>query len=210
MKICVKCKTSKPLIEFYNHKNAKDGKRNDCITCKKLDYEINKNARLEQRRIYRETNKEEIREKQKVYRATNRNILSEKGKLRAVLPENRARIIFNSARSRARKTNREFDLTIEGLRELLKVGICFATGFRLDFNPSDKSLRNPLAPSIDRRDNTKGYTTENIQLVCNMYNCGKGEANEIDFIAMCLAVAEHNRNNVAAHERLKELRDAGL
>lgn len=34
MKICIRCKESKPLNKFENHPTAKDGKRNQCAACR--------------------------------------------------------------------------------------------------------------------------------------------------------------------------------
>lgn len=34
MKICIRCKETKPLAKFENHPTAKDGKRNQCSSCR--------------------------------------------------------------------------------------------------------------------------------------------------------------------------------
>lgn len=36
MKTCNRCGEQKPLTEFYNHKNTKDGKRTECKSCKRI------------------------------------------------------------------------------------------------------------------------------------------------------------------------------
>ena len=52
--------------------------------------------------------------------------------------------------------------------------------------------RNLHGPSIDRIDNNKGYTTDNCQIVCNMYNTGKGQHTDLEFLDFCKKVVEFN------------------
>lgn len=40
MKICIRCNENKPLNKFGNHPTAKDGKRNQCESCR---YQLRKN-----------------------------------------------------------------------------------------------------------------------------------------------------------------------
>jgi hypothetical protein len=123
--------------------------------------------------------------------------------------EGRAKQMFNSAKCRAKKRNIEFNLSFELVRSLVEIGHCPKTGFRFNLIVPDDTNIGPLAPSLDRKEASKGYTNENVQIVCNMYNMGKSDADELDFIAMCLAVAERNANNQAAIARLAELKNAG-
>jgi len=124
----------------------------------------------------------------------------------------RKKSFYNSIKGRAfhliknarNRRPENFDVS-ELYVETLLHGRCAKSGIKFEFSSSDLTFRNPFSPSIDRKDNTKGYTNANIQLVLNMYNHGKGEAKEIDFIAMCMAVAEMNKNNYEAVIRMKEL-----
>lgn len=124
--------------------------------------------------------------------------------------EGRAKQIFNNAKCRAKKRGIEFNLKFEFLRMFLEAGFCPKTGFKFDFNVPDNKYVGNLAPSLDRVNASKGYTNDNIQIVCNMFNMGKSDADELDFIAMCLAVADRNQNNQAAIARMNELRNAEL
>ena len=59
----------RPLDEFYNRKDKKDGKRNDCKDCNnKMNqkyYQEHKEEILEQKKDYHKENKEEINERKK-------------------------------------------------------------------------------------------------------------------------------------------------
>jgi hypothetical protein len=67
-KICRECNLEKPLSEFRNRKDSKDGKRNDCKICQS---KRNKN--------YNETNANKIAIKRKAFYDNNRTrLLSEK------------------------------------------------------------------------------------------------------------------------------------
>lgn len=123
-------------------------------------------------------------------------------------PIGRAKQMFNSAKCRAKRDGIEFTIYLDQILILVSLGYCPKTGFRFDLTPPRRGQTNPFTPSIDRIDAKKGYEPNNIQVVCNMFNMGKSDHNEIDFIAMCLAIAERNSTNPIAAVRLLELRNA--
>lgn len=87
----------------------------------------------------------------------------------------RASRLKNGCKQRAREHNFEFDLDIDIIRDKLEKGICEKTGIKFEFTSFDY---NPLAPSIDRIDSNKGYTNDNIQIVCMIYNFCKNKFTE--------------------------------
>lgn len=52
---------------------------------------------------------------------------------------------------------------------------CAVTGIQFDLSYRNEYFKNPRDPSIDRINNSKGYTADNIQLVCAWYNLMKNE-----------------------------------
>jgi hypothetical protein len=197
MKCCGSCNDNKSLLEYSYRKDRK------CFSnsCKKC---VAAKATL-----WRQNNKEQRNATALIYRVNNPEKCSKWNRDARARISTRANILFHSAKLRAEKKSLGFNITKEYIFLILTIGYCQKTGFRFQFGKNETSLRHPFAPSIDRQNNSLGYTFDNIQIVCNMYNTGKGEANEIDFLAMCLAVVERNSTDLVIN-RLKELRDARL
>lgn len=79
MKICCKCKMSKPLSEFGKLKKSNDGLRYDCKFCRKIYNSQNKNSIKEYNKKYWDSKKNELCEKNKLYRINNKeNIFVQK------------------------------------------------------------------------------------------------------------------------------------
>lgn len=84
--------------------------------------------------------------------------------------------LFNRTKTRSKNINVSFDLDIPYLYELLKSqdGKCRASGIDLEFSVEDGLRgRSPWSPSLDRIDSSNGYTKNNVQFVCLMYNLCK-------------------------------------
>lgn len=191
MKICSKCKIEKSFECYAVNQHR-------CKNCFK---------------IYKNVEKE--RKNSKKHYERNSGLISEhrKNVIRPIYNKSskgRARILHYSAKKRASLSGVEFTLERFVIETYLEIGHCWMTGFKFDYSSPTDASRNPFAPSIDRKNNSKGYIAENVQVVCNIYNTGKNDYNELDFIAMCMAVADRNQNNPDALKRLNELRNAGL
>lgn len=84
----------------------------------------------------------------------------------------RLKKMLNGTRSRAKTKNLEFDLTMEDVYELFpEDGLCPVLGIELCF---DKGRIN--VPSLDRFDNSKGYTKDNVYLISMRANILKSDA----------------------------------
>lgn len=116
--------------------------------------------------------KEKNRVRAKVYRMTN--------------PITR---MLTMAHTRSKKMGFPSDLTREWLDEKLAKGCCEVTGLKFELLFGEKS---PYLPSIDRIDSSKGYTQDNCQLVCWIYNRAKGVDTDADVLVLAKAIVEHN------------------
>jgi len=76
----------------------------------------------------------------------------------------------NGKRATMKKT-----ITVEDILPILEAGRCQLTDLPFDFMPTDKTSKNPYAPSLDRIDSQKGYTKENCRIVLSMVNFALGE-----------------------------------
>ncbi len=79
-------------------------------------------------------------------------------------------------KERAIKKGLRFNLTEGWVAEKLDKGRCEATGLPFIFDKDP--YVNPYYPSIDRIDSNKGYTVNNCQMVCHMFNIAKSEFDE--------------------------------
>ena len=93
--------------------------------------------------------------------------------------------MLKSAYSRAVKKNITFKLDRDWLDKKLEIGMCCKTNisFIYEFN-------SPYTPSIDRIDSSKGYTKENCQIVCKMYNFAKNMWTDDDVLNMAKKLLE--------------------
>lgn len=70
--------------------------------------------------------------------------------------------------SRARAKGLECSLTLDDVKRLTEPMVCSVT--RLPLSWTSEHAENPFAPSLDRLDNSVGYTLANVRLVCWAYN----------------------------------------
>lgn len=80
----------------------------------------------------------------------------------------------------------EFTLTEEDVDRLLHSGVCTKTGIAFE-------AAGDFAVSIDRVDNSRGYTTDNVQAVCWIYNRAKGANTDMAVLRMAEALVERTR-----------------
>lgn len=159
-KYCVACKEDVNISLFAINKATKDGLQNRCKSCD--------NFRQAIRRIEKRT---ELNFKNKKYQEQRRKD-----------PNYRIQMLLNSAKQRASKKNREFTITIDDLKNIWPLdNKCPVFGFNLEWN--DSGFRD-TSPSIDRKDSSKGYTLENIQIISWKANRIKADSSLEDLRAV--------------------------
>ncbi|QWY83179.1 postulated decoy of host sigma factor protein [Rhizobium phage RHph_X2_24] len=184
-KRCLRCGETKSSDMFGADNRATDRRKSECKPCRN---EMEKQRRL----TWTDEQKEKhAKRTNKYYRESLRS---------------KATHLTSSAKIRAQNRGMQFEISADFIHASLIVGHCWATGLPFRYPDGNAKNTTPFSPSIDRRNTQLGYTNENVQVVCSIYNLGKNHHDEIDFIAMCMAVAERNKNNEAAKQRLKELR----
>lgn len=90
--------------------------------------------------------------------------------------------------------NKECTITVEDIKKIYKEqnGKCKISGIQM--TSTIGCGKQPYNISIDRKDNTKGYIIDNIQLVCSHVNIMKGAISEQQLINICNQITIYNGN----------------
>jgi hypothetical protein len=129
-------------------------------------------------RQFRERHKDKLKKINKEKRDRNRPRLLERLQNDRLY---RAKRMLTGVKSNAQKRNIECDLTINDVTTLLTTDVCAITGLPLNYE-TGRGRPHPRGPSIDRIDSSRGYTANNIQVVCYQVNVAKGEWT-LDFLS---------------------------
>ena len=76
------------------------------------------------------------------------------------------------SRRRAKDRNLDHNLTWEWVKNKILEG-CPVTGKAFDLTCKGSGKKRALGPSLDRIDNSKGYTVDNTRVICLWYNLAK-------------------------------------
>jgi len=183
MKKCRICSIEKDESQFYIREGSK--LRNECNECHHLRaqdyYQRNKEKRKQKAREWARNNKEKRKETVKQYINT---------------PKGRMVKLMKMAHSRALKYGHEFDLDSDFLMSLWEKqnGRCDLTNISFEFINTTPYEANPWAPSIDRINSFKGYTKDNIRLVCVAVNYALNEYGEETFKKICEAYLNNKKS----------------
>lgn len=100
------------------------------------------------------------------------------------------RVLLSKIRARLRNTVKgaetrgiSCELTEADVTGLLAAGVCERTGIAFEQG-------GDFGVSLDRIDNSRGYTTDNVQAVCWAYNRAKGASTDAAVLRMAVALVE--------------------
>lgn len=104
-------------------------------------------------------------------------------------PHGRAIQLHANAKRRAEEKGIPFDLDRLELIERIATGRCEVTG--IPFDLAAGAGLNPWAPSLDRANNAKGYTPDNVQVVVSAYNIAKGPWGDDVLLRLARAIVDN-------------------
>lgn len=107
--------------------------------------------------------------------------------------EGRAYILMSAARIRAARDGWAFDLDLDWVKRKIYAGTCEVSGLPFDLRPPTRSAKNPFAPSIDRKNNDRGYTKRNCRAILWCLNVAFSDWGEQIALAASEAVLNRRR-----------------
>jgi len=169
-KTCRVCGEIRLLNEFVKNKQSVGGYTHRCKSCEKL-----------WRQEHYKNNTKRITARNKTYREEN-------GPWYNKSIEHRLRYTIQCGVIRAKKKNIEWNLSLLFLLKLWEKQkmMCAYSGVPLTFEDN-----HPHTISLDRLDSSKGYTEDNVQLVCTIVNYIKQRFDEQSFFDYCSLVTQY-------------------
>jgi hypothetical protein len=189
-KHCKKCNCLQSIDNFTVDKSKKDGLRATCRTCTIVTNKKWKKANSQQSKElskkYYNKNRQSIRERargsyangagQQWYQNNKERILSARKGLDGTILS-----MFRSARSRAKKENIPFDLTVEYLHKIATEN-CPVTNKPMDWNGEENNSLN--RPSLDKIIPELGYVQGNVAIISYRMNTKKNNLLETELVQL--------------------------
>ena len=125
------------------------------------------------------------------YNKTQRNKEDERIRLAEYKKNYPEKIMLANFKASAKKQGISINLTSEWIKEKLDKGICETSGLPIVKKPylkGDRGRRTFYAASLDRIDNSLGYTQENCRIVCWGYNLIKNNYTDRDVNAFVISM----------------------
>lgn len=170
MRICNTCGIEKPMARYKKDTRYNGGHRPQCRDCaNKMDNIRRKGSNF--------------RASERKYRNTFKGFCKQS---------------YNGAKARAKKYSLEFDLPNDYFEALWlsQNGKCALSNRDMEHTSRSKTARaNDYRASIDRIDSSKGYTVDNVRLICWYINEFKKDRSDEQLKGLVLELAEVFRKN---------------
>lgn len=191
MKVCAACKVAKQVTDFYRHTRRRDGLSSYCKRCQK-SYKA---------RYYRQ-NKARLDEENREYVRANVASVGEYRKEwnQAAYINSVRKQLSTKLRSGLKRRPTENPMTLDDLVKMYErqSGKCLLTGIQMT-RLGGKTLATSI--SIDRIESAKGYTPDNVRLICHAVNAFKGAWSDELMLDTAEALLRANRPNVLREEK---------
>lgn len=173
MKTCTKCNQPKPLTSFHKDRSRASGLFPQCKSCVKVNstkyYVTNKEQCNQKRRQHYLDNKEHHAQLTKAYYHKHLDKIT--AYKQRWSHDNYEKGIFTRSKRRAQLSNIEHTIR---LKDIIIPVVCPYLEIPLTRTHGQGQL--PTNASIDRIDNSKGYTPDNIQIISRLANTMKNNA----------------------------------
>lgn len=154
--------------------------------CQRKSYLKHKEKRKAERKEYYRKNREVILEKLREKRKEDPDIEREKTKKnRNKSPRNNISYLLSAKKAKCKRNGIEFNIRVD---DLYFPTHCPLLGLRLDYETC--SHYNPNRASLDRIDPQKGYTQDNVWVVCLRANMIKSDASMEELQMICNRLQE--------------------
>jgi len=169
-------------MEMSRTRKAWQEANKEKITKQKREWiEANRDKARAYCKKYKAANKEKLREKAKKYEAVNKDKITKQKKKYKL--ENFELVMFRGARQRAKSRGLDFSISVD---DIVVPDVCPALGIPL-VRDNIKPCNN--SPSLDRKDNSKGYIKGNVHVISRRANTIKNDST-IEELKMIIAYME--------------------
>lgn len=199
LKLCNKCDELKDTSEFSRNTKASDGLFHSCKDCQRQYREANKERQLAIGQMYRKENRDALLAKAAAHREANRQELSRKSsewyhrtkqERTAYRRKTRTIRIIKAAVKRSNEKGLPENISQHQAEIISRFdkGVCELSG--IQFGDEVKQWNSP---TIDRIDSAKGYTMDNVRIICWGLNCAFSTWGENDTALLMTAWLEYRK-----------------
>jgi len=130
-------------------------------------------------------------------------------KTKLPLGESACRWMFKKYIQQAKSREHCFDLTLDDFKEITKKNCYYCDEIPInvcDRKKHNRSNGNFIYNGIDRKDNTKGYTKNNVVPCCKVCNSMKSKLSEKEFISHIKKIVSYHciKNNLSPSKVMRE------